>query len=140
MISEEGFGVAFPCTRTASDKTGGGIMTKLTIALAALAMMNTAANAQTGVDQWIAHCTKSTSEPERASCRSYVRGVADMIMLLQQSYPEVTTTCIPAGITDSDLVELALPYVRGQPPTSPPLSAATLLMNAFRAAFPCRTR
>jgi Ssp1 endopeptidase immunity protein Rap1a len=121
-------------------------MNKLKIAVAALAMMNTAANSQTaahsqtGVDQWIAHCSKGASESERASCRSYVRGVADMIIFLQQSYPQVTTTCIPAGLTENDLVELALPYVRGQPPTSPPLSAANLLMNAFRAAFPCRTR
>jgi hypothetical protein len=115
-------------------------MTKLKIAIAALAVMSTAANSQTAVDHWIAQCSKGASETERASCRSYARGVADMVMLTQQSFPEVTRTCIPPGITENDLVELALPYVRGQPPTSPPLVAATLLTNAFRAAFPCPTR
>jgi len=115
-------------------------MTKLMIAVAALAMMNTAANCQTGVDQWIAHCSKGASESERASCRSYTRGVADMIIHLQQSYPEVTTTCIPAGITENELVELFLFFVREHPPTSPPLSAANFLMNAFLSAFPCRRR
>jgi hypothetical protein len=115
-------------------------MTKITIAIAALAMMNTAAHSQTRVDQWLALCSKSTSESELASCRSYARGVADVVMLTQKSYPEVTRTCLPAGITENDLVDLALPYVQGQPPTSPPLVAATLLMNAFRAAFPCPTK
>jgi Rap1a immunity proteins len=102
--------------------------------------MNTAAHCQTRVDQWIAQCSKDASEAEVASCRSYARAVADVVMLTQKTYPEVTRTCIPAGIIENDLVDLALPYVQGQRPTSPPLVAATLLMNAFRAAFPCPTK
>jgi hypothetical protein len=110
-------------------------MTKLKIAIAAFAMMNTAAHSQTTVDQWIANCSKGASATEIASCKSYTRGVADVVMLTG-----VTRICIPAGITENDLVNLALPYVQGQPPTSPPHVAATLLMNAFRAAFPCPAR
>jgi hypothetical protein len=113
-------------------------MTKLKIAVAALAMMNTAAHSETSVDQWVALCLKHASGSELASCRSYARGVADAITLLQKVHPELTNICIPAGITESDLVDLALPYVQGQPPTSPPLAAATLLIRAFGTAFPCR--
>jgi hypothetical protein len=115
-------------------------MTKLKIAVAALAMMNTAAHSQTSVDQWVALCSKRAAGSEVASCRSYARGVADTITLLQKLHPELTNICIPAGITDSDLVDLALPYVQGQPPTSPPLAAANLLIKAFGTAFPCARR
>jgi hypothetical protein len=114
-------------------------MTKLKIAVAALAMMNTAAHSETSVDQWVALCLKHASGSELVSCRSYARGVADAITLMQKLHPELTNVCIPAGITESDLVDLALPYVQGQPPTSPPLAAATLLIRAFGTAFPCRT-
>ena len=113
-------------------------MTKLKIAVAALAVMTTAAHAQTSVDQWVALCLKRASGSDLASCRSYTRGVADAITLLQKVHPELTNICIPPGITENDLVDLALPYVEGQPPTSPPLAAATLLIRAFGTAFPCR--
>jgi hypothetical protein len=136
MVRED-FGLAFfvleHCLATLE-----GIMTKLKIAaVAALAMMNTAAYSQTAVDRWIALCSKRASESELASCRSYARGVADAVMLMR---PELTNTCIPAGITEKDLVDLILPYVQGVPATSPPHAAATLLFNAFRAAFPCPRR
>jgi hypothetical protein len=61
-------------------------------------------------------------------------------MIIQKLHPEVTDTCIPAGVPEKDLVDLALPFVQGQPPTSPPHMTATLLFNAFHAAFPCRRR
>lgn len=113
-------------------------MTKLKIAVAALAMTTTAAHSQTSVDQWVALCSKSDSGSEQASCRSYARGVADTATLLQKLHPELTNICIPAGITENDLVDLTLPYVKGQPPTSPPLAAANLLIKAFSTAFPCQ--
>jgi hypothetical protein len=115
-------------------------MSRLKMAVAVLAMMNTAAHSQTSVDQWVAACSKRASGSDLASCRSYARGVADAITLMQKLHPELTNICIPAGITESDLVDLALPYVQGQPPTSPPLGAATLLIRAFGTAFPCARR
>jgi hypothetical protein len=113
------------------------MMTKLKIAVAALAMTTTAARSQTTVDQWVALCSKRTSESEQVACRSYVRGVADAIMLMQKLHPELTNICIPAGITDKELVDLTLPYVQGQPPTSPPLPAANLLTKALGTGFRC---
>ncbi|MBO0756267.1 MAG: hypothetical protein J2P54_10435 [Bradyrhizobiaceae bacterium] len=114
-------------------------MTKLKIAVAALAMTTTAAHSQTAVDQWTALCSKGSGS-ELVSCRSYARGVADTIMLLRTLHPELTNICIPAGVAEKDLVDLALPYVQGQPPTSPPLPAANLLTKAFSTAFPCTKR
>jgi hypothetical protein len=61
-------------------------------------------------------------------------------MLTHKLYPQLTNTCIPAGITEKDLVDLTLPYVQGRPATSPPQAAAALLFNAFHAAFPCPTK
>jgi len=108
-------------------------MTKLTIAIVALAAMNTAAHSTTTVDQWIALCSKGVS----ASCESYVLGVADAMLAIQAARPQLSTACIPSTVTGQDLVTLALPYAQGQPPAARQLLAAALLMDVFREAFPC---
>jgi hypothetical protein len=112
-------------------------MSKLMIAIAALATMSTIAHSETTVDQWIALCSKGTSTAEHASCESYARGVADAVLAVQATRPQLSTSCIPAGATASDLVKLALPFAQGQPPAGRQLMAATLLMDVFREAFPC---
>src|SRR5215831_4372602 len=86
-------------------------MIRVMIAIAALAAMNTAAHSQTTVDQWIALCSKGTP----ASCESYARGVADAVLAMQAVRPQLSTACIPAGVTGKDLVTLAFPYAQGQP-------------------------
>jgi hypothetical protein len=111
----------------------GALMTKLTIAIAALAAMNTAAHSATTVDQWIALCSKDISP----SCESYVLGVADAVLAIQSTRPQLSTTCIPTSVTAKDLVTLVLPYAQGQPPALRQLVAAALLMDVFREAFPC---
>jgi DNA-binding LacI/PurR family transcriptional regulator len=117
--------------------TGAGVlMTKVTIAIAALAAMNTAAHSATTVDQWIALCSKGISP----SCESYVLGVADAAMAFQATRPQLSTTCIPSSVTGKDLVTLVLPYAQGQPPALRQLLAAALLMDVFREAFPCRQK
>jgi Rap1a immunity proteins len=112
-------------------------MSKLVIGIAALAITNTVAHSETTVDQWIALCSKNTSTAERASCESYARGVADAVLAIQATRPQLSTSCIPAGATANDLVKLALPYAQGQPPAMRQLLAATLLIDVFREAFPC---
>jgi hypothetical protein len=108
-------------------------MTKLAIAIAALAVMNTAAHSSTTVDQWIALCSKGVS----GSCESHVLGVADAVLAIQAARPQLSTACIPSSVTGKDLVALVLPYAQGQPPASRQLLAATLLMDVFREVFPC---
>jgi hypothetical protein len=112
-------------------------MTKLVITVAVLAIMNTAAHSQTTVDQWIALCSKGASTAEHASCESYARGVADAILVIQATRPQLSTSCIPAGVTAKDLLTLAFPYAQGQPPAARQLVGAALLMDVFREAFPC---
>jgi Rap1a immunity proteins len=107
--------------------TEGVLMSKLMVAIAALAIMSTIAHSETTVDQWIALCT----------CESYARGVADAVVAVRATRPQLSTSCIPAGATASDLVKLALPFAQGQPPAGRQLMAATLLMDVFHEAFPC---
>jgi hypothetical protein len=113
------------------------LMTRLMIAIVALATINTAAHSQTTGDQWVALCSKSASAAELASCGSYARGVADAVIVAQRVSPQLPAACIPAGATGNDLAALALPYVQGQPPTARQVVAAALLMDVFREAFPC---
>ena len=108
-------------------------MTKLMIAIVVLAAMDTAAHSTTSVDQWIALCSKGVSP----SCESYVLGVADAVLAIQAARPQLSTACIPSNVTGKDLVTLALPYAQGQPPDARQVLAATLLLDVFRAAFPC---
>jgi hypothetical protein len=112
-------------------------MTKLVITVAALATISTAAHSQTTVDQWIALCSKGPSTAEHASCESYARGVADAVLAIQATRPQLSTSCIPAHVTANDLVALALPYAQGQPPAARQLLGAALLIDVFREAFPC---
>jgi hypothetical protein len=112
-------------------------MSKLMIAIAALAIMNTAAHSQTTVDQWIALCSKGASTAEHASCESYARGVADAVLVIRATRPQLSMSCIPVGATANGLVKLALPYAQGQPAAARQLLAVTLLMDVFREAFPC---
>jgi hypothetical protein len=112
-------------------------MTKLAITAAALSTISTPVHAQTTVDQWIALCSKGPSTAEHASCESYVRGVADAVLSIQATRPQLSTSCIPAHVTANDLVRLALPYAQGQPPAARQHMDATLLIDAFREAFPC---
>lgn len=108
-------------------------MTRLIIAIATLAAMNTAAHSQTTVDQWVALCAKGAPAP----CESYTHGVADAVLAMQAARPQLSTACIPAGVTGKDLVTLALPYAQGQSAAARQLLAAALLMDVFREAFPC---
>jgi hypothetical protein len=111
-------------------------MTRLIIAFAALAAMSTAAHSQTTqttVDQWVALCAKGAP----ASCESYTRGVADAVLAFEAARPQLSTACIPAGVTGKDLVTLALPYAQGQSAATRQLLAAAVLMDVFREAFPC---
>jgi hypothetical protein len=112
-------------------------MTKVVTTIAALATMNTTAYCQTTVDQWIAACSKGASATAHASCESYTRGVADAVLAIQATRPQLSTSCIPAHVTTTDLVSLALPYAQGQPPATRQLLGAELLIDVFREAFPC---
>jgi len=117
-------------------------MTRLKLAATALAVVTAAATAMAAdaeirVDRWVALCS-SRSEPDQSTCRSYARGVADTLIYMRKMNPQLVNICIPDGVADKDLVDLTLPFVQGQPPTSPPLPASNLLVSAFAAGFPCQ--
>jgi Rap1a immunity proteins len=115
-------------------------MTKPAIIIVALLTMNVAAQSQTTGDQWITLCAKGVSALERASCESYARGVADAVLVVQRFSTDMPPICIPPGATGSDLAALALPYLEGQPADARKVVASALLMDAFRAAFPCQRK
>ncbi len=112
-------------------------MHKAFAALTALALMSPAAYSQASADRWLAFCSKNASEIELASCGSYVRGVADAIIILQTALPEKEKTCIPPTATGSDLARLAFPYVLNQHSNGRAVLASALLMAAFHEAYPC---
>lgn len=138
--ADRGPNYAIHIANTVSGTTTGGFMTRFKLAAAALAVMTSAADAQIAVDRWIALCSNHASEADQNACRSYTRGVADSVILMRKTNPQQVNICVPEGISEKDLVDLTLPYVQGQTPTSPPLPAANLLVNALAGAFPCAKR
>ena len=112
-------------------------MHKALAALTALALMSTTAYSQASVDRWIAVCSDGASDIELASCGSYVRGVMDAIIILQEIFPENEKTCIPPTATGSDLAKRAFPYVLKQHSGGRAVLASVSLMAAFHEAYPC---
>src|SRR5260370_1623191 len=101
-------------------------MTKLVITIVALAIMNTSAHSQTKVDQWIALCSEGASVAAHASCEAYASGVADAILAIQATRPQLSISRIPAHVTSNDLITPALPYPQRHLPPPPQLIAPTL--------------
>ena len=112
-------------------------MHKALAALTVLAVMSTAAYSEVTVDRWIAVCSDGASDLELASCGSYVRGVADAVIILQEYFSEEEKTCIPPTATGSDLAKRAFPYVLKQHSEGRAVLASASLMAAFHEAYPC---
>jgi hypothetical protein len=110
---------------------------KALAALAALALMSTAAYSEVTVDRLITVCSEGASEIELASCGSYVRGVADAAIILQENFSEKEKSCIPPAATGSDLAKRAFPYVLKQHSGGQAVLASVSLMAAFHEAYPC---
>jgi len=110
---------------------------KALAALTALALMSTAAYSEVTVDHLITVCSEGASDIELASCGSYVRGVADAAIILQENLSEKEKSCIPRAATGSDLAKRAFPYLLRHPSEGRALLASASLMAAFHEAYPC---
>lgn len=112
-------------------------MHKVFAALSALALMSTAAYSEASVDRLITVCSEGASDIELASCGSYVRGVADAAIILQENLSEQEKSCIPPAATGSDLAKRIFPFVVKQRSAGRALLASASLMTAFHEAYPC---
>lgn len=111
-------------------------MIKFAIATAALLASTSSSLGMTG-ERWIALCSQGASATELASCGAYVRGVADMIQVMQQSAPETAKACIPYDKSGNDLAMVAFPRIAELPAADRDKQAVILLWGAFMLAYPC---
>ncbi len=113
------------------------LMIKFAVAAAALLASTASSLGMTG-ERWIALCSQGASEAELASCGAYVRGVADMIQVMQQAAPDVAKACIPYDKTGNDLAKVAFPLIAELSAVERDKQAVVLLWGAFMLAYPCR--
>jgi hypothetical protein len=68
-------------------------------------------------------------------CDAYLSGIADAIEAQGRAKAEA---CIPTPVTGTQLRDVAVKYIRGNP-QSRQMKAGALTIKAFAAAFPCRS-
>jgi len=81
------------------------------------------------------YCEKTGEVVSQLRCDYYVQGVADLATIPQQGQP---MACIPHGQNRTQLMQIAVNYLKTvKPDTLERESAASLILQGFRATFPC---
>jgi len=81
------------------------------------------------------YCEKTDEVISQLRCDYYVQGVADLATIPQQGQP---MACIPQGQNRTQLMQIAVNYLKTvKPETLESESAASLILQGFRATFPC---
>jgi hypothetical protein len=81
------------------------------------------------------YCEKTDEVVSQLRCDYYVQGVADLASIPQQGIP---LACIPAGQNRTQLMQIAVNFLRTvNPETLAKESAASLILQALRTEFPC---
>jgi hypothetical protein len=109
---------------------------RFAVAAAAFLASTATSPGMTG-DRWIELCSQGASEVELASCAAYVRGVADMIQVMQQAAPATAKACIPYDKSGNDLTKAAFPLIAKLSASDRDKQAVVLLWGAFMLAYPC---
>jgi len=81
------------------------------------------------------YCEKTDEVVSQLRCDYYVQAVADLATIPQQGQP---MACIPQGQNRTQLMQVAVNYLKiVKPDTLEKESAAGLILQGFRATFPC---
>lgn len=81
------------------------------------------------------YCERTGDVVSQLRCDYYVQGVADLATVPQQGQP---MACIPQGQNRTQLMQVAVNYLKMvKPEIREKQSAASLILLAFSAAFPC---
>ena len=81
------------------------------------------------------YCEQTGEVVSQLRCDYYVQGVADLATIPQQGQP---MACIPQGQNRTQLMQVAVNYLKTvKPDALEKESAASLILQAFRATFPC---
>jgi hypothetical protein len=71
-------------------------------------------------------------------CQSYIIGAADALLLEQAAW-KTRHFCLPAGVTQGQIGEIGLNYIRDHPEDRQ-LAAVDLINSSLEKAFPCPVR
>lgn len=81
------------------------------------------------------YCEKTDDVVSQLRCDYYVQGVADLATMPLLGN---LRACIPQGQNRTQLMQIAVSFLKTvKPDALEKESAATLILNGFRAAFPC---
>jgi hypothetical protein len=75
-------------------------------------------------------------DADRNACIGYVVGAVDAFVATQIMHRGPVTFCLPAGVTNQQLAEVAVRAIRSRPDLGDN-NAATIVIVALVAAYPC---
>jgi Rap1a immunity proteins len=73
---------------------------------------------------------------QRAYCRGYIEGIADLVVTMGRRSPVVA--CIPPAVMPEQMVGTVTEYLHEHPREVRSYSAAVLVQEAIRKAYRCR--
>ncbi len=117
-------------------------MTKIFLSAVFLLLVSASTDAQrvsTTTGNGLLDSCESKAEHERALCLGYITGVTDMEGINTAAYPERGRTRISEDVTNSQVKDVVVKYLRDHPEDRH-LLAAILIVEAVSRAFPCKTR
>jgi hypothetical protein len=82
---------------------------------------------------------KSISPSERSQCVGFVAGALDVHATYQNKGAVPRIVCVPVGVALGELVDIVAAFLM-ENRQSAETSAATLVLTAVQAAWPCQTR
>jgi len=80
---------------------------------------------------------ESKGEFDQEFCHGYITGVSDMEGINTAAHPEQRRSCIPEDVTNGQIKDVVLKYLRDHPEDRH-LLAAILIVEAVSKAFSCK--
>jgi hypothetical protein len=107
------------------------------LALAAVSGLAAPAGAQPAVFRASAGAITRVCNENLAACLTYVVGALDAFSATMAATGRPTTICIPPGVNNNRLMQVALAYLRAHPEAAN-MDGAEIVIAAIHRAYPCQ--
>ena len=126
-------------TGKCNQPSGVSMLVRKAVLAAPLAMSSspTLANYLTGKDLY-ADCSKPQGSFSQGFCSGYISGVVDAIEYYQVSKGAEKSVCVPKEVSIGQAKEIVMRYLT-QHPDQRTNTASSLVWDALRNAFPCKS-
>jgi|SRR5665213_3815897 len=115
-------------------------MRKICAALALAACLPAAPAAAQGVPaRATAGAISRVCNENQAACLTYVVGALDAFYASMSAFGRPATICIPAAVTNNQLMQVSVAYLRAHPEAAN-ANGAEMVIAAVHRAYPCQAQ